>query len=393
MNVPRLPTRALILTFALAAPPSFAQAPIVRVPPPSAATPAARPRPRKPRTPAGQPPAFNPALILLDPAHGGDDSGGQIAPGLPEKQVNLDFARRLRTLLIAKGFTVTLTRESDPVPQPAPAPNPDPDPDNPAPKPAPPPPPPPPPTQVTPDQRAELANRIRPVACLILHASATGRGVHLYTSALAPPFSGETPRDIPLWDTAQSLSLANSARLVTLLTEAIQGLGIPLVTGQASIRPIDSLTCPAVLIELAPIARSENPTPVTDDGYQQRIADAVANALAIWRNQAQNILDEQAAFAARAAERAAASGSIKTTDKPAARPRPKPAPGSLVPNAPPPLPRIPQIPKIVAPRTSVPRQTPEASLDPPLPAHRLLDPRRRHPAHGPLPHPRLHAQP
>ena len=87
---------------------------------PTVPTTAAKPKPHRPRTPTASAPAFNPALILLDPAHGGDDPGGQIAPNLSEKQVTLDFARRLRTLLTAKGFTVTLTRESDPVPQPAP---------------------------------------------------------------------------------------------------------------------------------------------------------------------------------------------------------------------------------------------------------------------------------
>ncbi len=348
MNVIHPPTRAAVLLLALAALPSFPQAPIVRIPPPPA-TPAPKAKPRKPKIPAGLPPAFNPNLILLDPAHGGDDPGGRITPDLPEKQVTLDFARRLRTLLAAKGFTVTLARESDPVPQPAPPP----DPDNPDLKPTPPPTPP----QVTPDQRAELANRIHPVACILIHATTAGRGVHLYTSALAPPFSAETPRDILLWDTAQSTTLANSARLMTDMTQAIQGLGVPLVTGQASIRPIDSMTCPAVVLELAPIGKSSgNPTPVTDEPYQLRIADAVTNALTLWRTQAQNILDEQAAFAARAAERAAASGSPAKPPEPNAKPRPRPksAPGSLVPNAPPALPKIPQIPKIVAPKTTLP---------------------------------------
>ena len=143
---------------------------------------------------------------------------------------------------------------------------------------------------------------------------------------------------------------------MTDVTQAIQGLGIPLVTGQASIRPIDSMTCAAFILELAPIGKSStNPTPVTDESYQLRIADAVTNALTLWRTQAQNILDEQAAFAARAAERAAASGApAKNTETPKPRPRPKPAPGSLVPNAPPALPKIPQIPKIVAPKSNTP---------------------------------------
>ncbi len=155
--------------------------------------------------------------------------------------------------------------------------------------------------------------------------------------------------------------MVNSAKLTTSLAEAINGLRIPLVTGQVSIRPIDSMTCPAVALELAPLTStptSSTPTsstPVSDETYQQRLAEAVTTALSFWRVQAQNILDEQAAFAARESERAIALGASKKPEPtPTTKPRPKPAPGSIIPNAPAPLPKIPQIPKIVAPKSSVP---------------------------------------
>jgi len=51
-------------------------------------------------------------LIVLDPGHGGSDSGAQ-QNGLTEKLVALDASQRLRALLAARGWTVKMTREAD----------------------------------------------------------------------------------------------------------------------------------------------------------------------------------------------------------------------------------------------------------------------------------------
>jgi N-acetylmuramoyl-L-alanine amidase len=51
-------------------------------------------------------------IIVLDPGHGGADPGTQ-HNGLVEKQLTLDIAQRLRTLLVAQGWTVRMTRETD----------------------------------------------------------------------------------------------------------------------------------------------------------------------------------------------------------------------------------------------------------------------------------------
>ena len=53
-------------------------------------------------------------LIVLDPGHGGSDPGAQnTALGLREKDLTLDIALRLRTILVAQGWTVRMTRETD----------------------------------------------------------------------------------------------------------------------------------------------------------------------------------------------------------------------------------------------------------------------------------------
>jgi len=51
-------------------------------------------------------------IIVLDPGHGGADAGTQ-HNGLTEKVLTLDIAQRLRALLIAQGWTVRMTRETD----------------------------------------------------------------------------------------------------------------------------------------------------------------------------------------------------------------------------------------------------------------------------------------
>ncbi|MGA3037047.1 MAG: N-acetylmuramoyl-L-alanine amidase [Vulcanimicrobiaceae bacterium] len=58
------------------------------------------------------PPGSNPRLIVLDPGHGGSDTGA-MHNGLVEKDIALDIAIRLRTLLVARGWTVRMTHDTD----------------------------------------------------------------------------------------------------------------------------------------------------------------------------------------------------------------------------------------------------------------------------------------
>jgi len=51
-------------------------------------------------------------IIVIDPGHGGDDYG-TAHNGLVEKTLTIDMARRLRALLVAAGWTVLMTRDSD----------------------------------------------------------------------------------------------------------------------------------------------------------------------------------------------------------------------------------------------------------------------------------------
>ncbi len=325
MPIARPPIRTLVLL--LAAFPVSAQTPTAPSP-----RPATTPRPAR-KAPRPLQPPYNFNLIVLDPAHGGTDPGAHLTADALEKDATLAFAKSLRELLTPRGITVVLTHESAAIPAPPPKP-PEPDPDNPD-TPAPPPPPPPSPNanNPTPEQRVEQANRSRPVACLLIHASNGGHGVHLYTSALTPA-SSYTPdpdpanRPIIPWDTAQAPSLAQSTQLASDLAAALAGIRIPTVVGRDSMRPIDSLTCPAVVIELAPLGTGSSGTPASDTAYQQRVAQAIATALDLWRNRQASQFQARLAAQQQAQQQSQQPASSPTSPAlpPKPKPRPKPVP-------------------------------------------------------------------
>jgi N-acetylmuramoyl-L-alanine amidase len=193
-------------------------------------------------------------IVFLDPAHGGPDTGAHLPNNLLEKDITLAFVTRLRSLLTTSGFAIIATRDADPaVPFPT-------------------------------DQRAEIANHAHPSACLILHATDSGNGIHIVTSDLAPDDFEEAHATIP-WNTAQSASVPQSLNLANEIGLALQRAKLPVTLSRASLRPLDNVTCPAVAIEIAPLAPADsNPTPVNDATYQQNIAKAIAAALTSWRS-------------------------------------------------------------------------------------------------------------
>ena len=62
-------------------------------------------------TPGSAPPA-GPLAVIIDPGHGGGDSGA-VSQGVVEKDLNLDVGRRVAGTLAARGVKVRLTREDD----------------------------------------------------------------------------------------------------------------------------------------------------------------------------------------------------------------------------------------------------------------------------------------
>lgn len=206
---------------------------------------------------------LNRNLVVLDPAHGGPDGGAVLDDHVLEKDVTLALAGRLRAALTAAGLTVITTRDADPT------------------------------DPLTGDQRAEIANRTHAVACLVIHATAAGSGVHIYTSTLPPSADEDIGGGfssayvaVP-WEMAQAASVSQSRSLAGDLSSALTKSNLPVLAGRAAVRPLDNLMCPAVAIEMAPLpVPGEDATAVTDPNYQQRVVAALSSALLAWRDHA-----------------------------------------------------------------------------------------------------------
>src|SRR5213596_2161537 len=57
--------------------------------------------------------ASSSTAVVIDAGHGGFDRGGIPGQKIPEKEMTLDVAQRLKTLLAASGYRVIMTRDSD----------------------------------------------------------------------------------------------------------------------------------------------------------------------------------------------------------------------------------------------------------------------------------------
>jgi N-acetylmuramoyl-L-alanine amidase len=193
-------------------------------------------------------------VVVLDAAHGGDDPGARLGSET-EKAFNLAFSIRLRSLLAARGFAVVTTRDSD--------------------------------AGVDPDRRADIADHADSQACLSLHAATSGSGVHLFVSSLAPVQNARSDARFLPWKTAQAAWVMRSISLAGLVNSALSHANVPVTLGRTALPAIDSMTCPAVAIEIAPDRSSDaqGPASLDDADYQARVADALAAALVEWRSQ------------------------------------------------------------------------------------------------------------
>jgi N-acetylmuramoyl-L-alanine amidase len=193
-------------------------------------------------------PAAQRFVVVLDAAHGGDDAGAHLG-NQPEKAYTLALSVRLRSLLTARGFAVVTTRESD--------------------------------EAIEPDRRAEIANHAAPQACLSLHASLSGSGVHLFVSSLAPV----EPKPFVPWKTAQAAWVSKSLTLAGTLDSALSHATVPVTLGRTALPAVESMTCPAVAVEIAPNRSSgaQGPSGFDDPQYQTRVVEALAAALVEWR--------------------------------------------------------------------------------------------------------------
>lgn len=201
------------------------------------------------QAPASPGPRF---VVVLDAAHGGDDPGGH-SGNWTEKAFTLALSVRLRSLLMARGMDVVTTREQD--------------------------------ATLEDERRDEIANHAHAQACLSLHATLSGNGVHLFVSSLAPAEAARVSQFVP-WKTAQATAVARSRALAGVLDSALGQAGVGVTLGRTALPVLDSMMCPAVAVEVAPDAAAGQARidSLNDAGYQAKVAEALAGALLEWRS-------------------------------------------------------------------------------------------------------------
>ncbi len=190
-----------------------------------------------PSTPAAQIPSPRAIfVVVLDPAHGGTDTGARGSTGAVEKDLTLEIARATRTQLLQLGLHAILTRDGDEDP--------------------------------SFDDRAAVANA-QPSAILVsFHVSSTGqigtaRAYSYLFSTNVGSADADAPADTPPhpasrltpWVSAQASYVDASHRLADLIQAelALKFPGSPSASVAFPARDLRSVAAPAVAVELSSV--------------------------------------------------------------------------------------------------------------------------------------------
>lgn len=237
--------------------------------PPQQAAPTQIPAPPQIQTPAPPPPAA-PAhvlrVVVLDPAHGGADTGARGPSGTAEKDLVLEFAQIVGDALREQGFEVVITRRGD--------------------------------TDPSFDDRATIANAQTDAIFISLHIGSTGPAgtVRTYTylfppvaepnttavgknqgvNAMAVQPAAPPPGFLP-WREAQQPYAQQSRKLGDLLQiELAQKFkGSPEISSSLPVYELRSVATPAVAVEISNIATAPPQLEAMAPGLADEITRAV----------------------------------------------------------------------------------------------------------------------
>ena len=212
--------------------------------PPAAGNPVTQPSPSPSSpAPAAAPQNVNRLLVVVDPAHGGEERGAALTDKLAEKDVTLGFGRLLRHELEVRGFAVLLLRDGD--------------------------------NALTSDQRAGTANVTHAIVYISLHAVSQGNGAAVYTALM--PVAAQSNGTFCAWNSVQASALPASRTIESAIASELAKKQFQVREAAASLRPLNNVTMPAVAVELAP-----GPGGLLDlasASYQQKAAAAIADGI------------------------------------------------------------------------------------------------------------------
>lgn len=182
------------------------------------------------------PPSIKSRTILLDPGHGGTETGALGPTGYPEKDVNLTVSLLLAEALRQRGITVYLTRESD--------------------------------TFVSLVDRQAMINRIKPTLALSIHYNALPDGGNAETTQGISTF----------WYHPQAHDVA--VFLHNYLVEKLHRPSYGVYWNNLALtRPH---TTPSVLLELGFMINPDEFEWITHPPSQQRLAETIADGIMEW---------------------------------------------------------------------------------------------------------------
>jgi N-acetylmuramoyl-L-alanine amidase len=224
-----------------------ARGPAAAAPPPGIA-PAAGAAPTSPPLP----------VVVLDPGHGGDDTGARSRDGVTEKDLAARLVAQVRLdLLATHKYRVVLTRTGD--------------------------------VNVSFEQRALTANLAEAAYFLTFHAGDLGAippriGVYAYQPPGTPLSSpeGEARSIFVPWVHVQEPYLEQSRQLAQALQQQLaQMVGVTTDAPMSlPVRTLRSVNAPAVAIEIGSLTPNDDAGPLTDPTFQQQFSAAVAKVLA-----------------------------------------------------------------------------------------------------------------
>jgi N-acetylmuramoyl-L-alanine amidase len=194
-------------------------------------------------------------IVVLDPGHGGTDSGARGTSGAVEKDVVLQFARTLRAELERLGYRVVMTRSDDSNP--------------------------------SYDDRAAMANAYRDAMFVSLHVSSTGQigtaRVYYYqfsnsapaTTTIAAPTPTPPSSSLIPWEEEQRPFAEPSHRLANLVQNELthRFTGSPNAPTPVAVRNLRSVAVPAIAVEISSVS-------VSDPAELTSLAGPLANSVA-----------------------------------------------------------------------------------------------------------------
>ena len=200
------------------------------------------------------------AVVVLDPGHGGQDSGAMCG-GVLEKDLTLDVARRIDRLLNSEGIGTLMTRIGD--------------------------------TYVSLADRAAFANRVRKCIFVSIHFNEDNKpvasGVETYYAAHQITAGSLLASWLPfLWRPLSDSPNPESQNLAALVQEALvaRTRSIDRGTEARQFFVIANVTSPAILIEGGFLTNKEDISKLASEDYRDQIAAAVADGILRYRDAA-----------------------------------------------------------------------------------------------------------